>query len=143
MPVKKLFVISLLVISVGVFLYQKQTIKLAAPQQEEKLTIVSTKPDPLDEATILPKDGIEITFNYPIYRSELKHRFDPEMKHEVVVVNGIDKELGTTFRITFNDSLELGRGYTLIILPETHDQKNHNLDHEYIYHFKTISYRGV
>lgn len=144
MPVKKfLIVIVLLTIAAGVFLYQKQTVKVEPVKQEEKLTIVLTKPNPLDEATILPKDGIEVTFSYPIYRSELKHRFDPEMKHEVVVVNGIDKELGTTFRITFNDSLELGRGYTLIILPETHDQKNHNLDHEYIYHFKTISYRGV
>lgn len=143
MPVKKLLVIGLLVIGVGGFLYQKQAVKLIAPQQEEKLTIVSTKPDPLDEATILPNQSIEITFNYPIYRSELKHRFDPEIEHEVITVNGIDKELGTTFKITFNEPLELGKGYTLFILSNTHDQKNHSIDHEYTYHFKTISYRGV
>src|SRR3989344_6495136 len=143
MQIKKLLVIGLLVIAVGGFLHQKQAVKLVAPQQEEKLTIVSTKPNPLDETTILPKDGIEITFNYPIYRSELKHRFDPEIEHEVEAVNGVDKELGTTFKITFNEPLELGRGYTLFILSNTHDQKNHSIDHEYTYHFKTISYRGV
>lgn len=141
MPVKKLLII-LIIVSLGIFIWNKQTNK-APVNQPETLKIISTKPEPLDESTILPKDGIEITFNYPIYRSELKHRFDPELGHVVEAVNGIDSEMSTTFKITFSNSLELGRGYTLFVLPETHDQKNHTLEHEYIYHFKTISYRGV
>src|SRR3989344_9632825 len=137
MSIKKLLII-LSVLGVAVFIWnQKQVVKVIAPI-DEKLIVVSTKPNPLDEATILPKDGLEITFNYPIYRSEFKHRFDPEIKHEVEAVNGVDKEMSNTFKIIFSDSLELGRGYTLFILPETHDQKNHSLNHEYIYHFKTI-----
>jgi len=143
MQVNKLVVGSLIVGSIAAFWYQKQASSKVLQVADDKLKIVSTKPEPLDEATILPKDGLEITFNYPIYRSELKHRFDPEIEHEVITVNGIDKELGTTFKITFNEPLELGRGYTLFILSNTHDQKNHSIDHEYTYHFKTISYRGV
>ena len=135
-------IIGILVISVIAFLYQKQT---ATPEtnEPEQLKITSTKPATLDEATILPTDTIEITLNKPIYRSELKHRFDPEINHEVETINGIDKELGQTFRIIFQEPLGLGKGYTLFILSNTHDQENHNLDHEYIYHFKTISYRGI
>ena len=144
MQIKKLLILLAIVI-IGVLIWnQKQTSnKILKQVQDDNLKIVSTKPEPLDEATILPKDSLEITFNYPIYRSELKHRFDPEIEHEVITVNGIDKELGTTFKITFNEPLELGRGYTLFILSNTHDQKNHSIDHEYTYHFKTISYRGV
>src|SRR3989344_7198590 len=109
-------------------------------KKEAGLEIVSTAPDPLEGATILPTQNIGINFNKPLYRSEFKHKFDPEIEHEVEVVDGIDKELGSTFRIKFSQPLELGSGYTLFILPNTKTEDGFELGQEKIYHFKTIRY---
>lgn len=111
--------------------------------QEEQLKIVSTNPDPLEGATILPTQYIEITFNKPLFVSEFKHRLDPEVDHEVKVINGRDHAFGSIFRIVFKKPLELGSGYTLFILSTTKTEENLGLEHDFIYHFSTISYRGV
>ena len=108
-----------------------------------QLQITSTKPDPLDEATILPTGSIEVTFNKPIVASELKHRFDPDIEHEVEVTGGINNFYGQTFRIIFKKPLPLGNGFTLFILKETHTEEKETLDKEYIFHIKTIKYTGV
>lgn len=137
MPVKKLSIIIIIIITVilGFFLKQNPT-KPNSPVSREELKIISTNPDPLEGATILPTQSIEITFNKPVNTSEFKHRFDPEIDHQVETKNN-------TFRIIFNKPLKLGSGYTLFILPNTHTEDGLTLGQEIIYHFKTISYRGV
>lgn len=109
----------------------------------DKLQIISTNPNPLEEATILPTQYIEITFNKPLFVSEFKHRFDPEIDHEVKVINGRDYAFGSTFRIIFKKPLELGGGYTLFILSTTKTEEGLGLPNDLIFHFQTIPYKGV
>lgn len=131
--------ITLLLVNRGV-LFKKSSPITSGPSQ---LTIISTTPNPLDGATILPTQNLEFTLNRPLFRSQFKHRFDPEVEHEVEVVGDKDKEFGSTFKIIFKKPLELGSGYTLFILNSTHDEAKITLDHEYVYHFSTIKYRGI
>lgn len=112
------------------------------PSAPEELKIISTKPDPLEGAILLPSQSIEITFNKPIMKTEFKHQFDPQLEHEVEVV-GEKSHFGQTLRIKFTKPLELGSGYTLFVLPSTHTEEGLKLDRDIIFHFKTIPYRGV
>lgn len=121
----------------------KQITTPTTPSPSDQLQIISTKPSPLDEVTILPTDSIEITLNKPVVVSELKHRFDPDIEHEVKVIKGINNSYGQTFRIIFKKPLPLGSGFTLFILKETHTEEKQLIDKEYIFHFKTIKYSGV
>lgn len=134
----------------GVFFWnQKITEKtLENPAQvvlNNKLQVVSTNPDPLDGATVLPTQSIEITFNKPLVRSEFKYRLDPETDHVLMVVNGSgsNKDISKTFQITFNKPLELGKGYTLFILPGTHTEDGIRFDKDQNFTFHTINYRGI
>lgn len=111
--------------------------------QEEQLKIVSTNPDPLEGATILTTQYLEITFNKPLFVSEFKHEFDPPVEHNVEVINGRDHAFGSTFRIIFKKPLELGSGYTLFILSNTKTEENLELKQNFDYHFSTINYKGV
>lgn len=147
MPIKKIniiFIIFIIVIMVilGGFLKQNPD-KPQTESPKEELKIISTNPDPLEGATILPTQSIEITFNKPVVKSEFKHHFDPELEHEIEVVGGRSNSYGQTFKIIFKKPLELGSGYTLFILPNTHTEDGLKLEKDIIYHFKTISYRGV
>ena len=149
MPIKPIrnitiiMVITIIIIIIGGLSLKQNLNKPPQSPPKEELKIIATKPDPLEEATILPTSSIEITFNKPIVTSEFKHRFDPELEHKVEVINGINNSYGQTFRIIFKKPLQLGSGYTLFILPNTHTEDGLNLNKEIIYHFKTISYRGV
>jgi hypothetical protein len=137
-------VIILILIGIGIFLFIKP--KLQSKQsnvttQSEKLTVVSTTPNPLNGATVLPTQTIFITFNKPVAISEFKHRFDPEVEHTIETQANDWK--GTTMKITFKKPLQLGSGYTLFIESNTHTEAKEDLDHQYVYHFTTISYKGV
>lgn len=143
-------IIALVLIGSIFYLYKSNIKKLISsnqikqiPTENNELKLISTKPDPLDNVTILPTQNLEFTFNIPIYRSEFKHHFDPEVPHDIEVVGGIDSEHGTTIRIKFRKSLELGSGYTLFVESGTKVNDKLRLDRDYIYHFTTISYRGV
>lgn len=139
-----IFIIFIIVITIILGLNLRQNPN--QPKQEtpqEQLKVISTNPDPLEGATILPTQTIEITFNKPVNTSEFKHRFDPELEHRVEVVNSSSSYQSHTFRMIFDKPLKLGSGYTLFILPNTHTEDGLKLDQEIIYHFKTISYRGV
>lgn len=112
--------------------------------QDEQLRIIKTNPDPLNEATILPTQSIEIIFNRVIPKSEFKHQFDPEIKdYQIEAIGGADATKGSTIKINFKNPLQLGGGYTLKIFNSTRTDDNKNLDKEYEYHFKTIQYKGV
>lgn len=139
----KHFLILITALAAAFFFYKEKFNEPKTQPPVEKLEIISTSPNPLEEATILPTQSLEITFNKPLYRSQFKHKFDPEIEHEVEVVNGIDKELGSVFRIKFSKPLPLGSGYTLFIFTDTKTEDGFNLEAEHVYHFKTIKFRGV
>ncbi len=106
------------------------------------LTIISTLPTPLENSTISPSQPIEITFSKPISISQFKYKIDPEIEHEVASTSG-DSSFGQTFRITFKKPLELGAAFTLTVNPDTKLSDQEKLDKEYIYHIKTIGYKGA
>lgn len=114
----------------------------ASQTQPESFRIVSTNPDPLEGATILPNQPIEFTFSKPIFRSEFKHSFDPGIEHEIEVIDGRDKEFGSKMRLIFKKPLNLGGGFTLFVYSNTKTERE-ELGREYIYHFKTIRYTGI
>lgn len=112
--------------------------------QNDQLKIVSTDPDPLDDATILPTQSITITFNKVIPKTEFKYKFEPEIAGaEVEALNGSDSTNGIVMKISFKKPLDLGMGFTLKILGSTRTDKKENLDSDYNYHIKTIQYKGV
>lgn len=132
--------------AVGFFIFKKQAAPKAEIQQTTTPTkedsspkIVSTKPDPL-ENTIIPADGIiEITFNAPLQNSgEFKTRIEPKVEYKIELSQ--DRK---TAKIIFQQALELGRSFTLFIGPETKFDGVQNWGQEKIYHFHTVSYKGV
>jgi len=152
MTKKVIIIVVVLVIAAAVFLNKSQIKNLiqkpaASPteisnqQQDDSLRVASTKPDPLEGATILPTQSIEITLSKQVGR-EFKYHFDPEVESQVEELSS-KGGLESTYRINFTKPLELGSGYTLYIDSSTHTKDKQNLDHEYIYHFSTISYKGV
>lgn len=108
--------------------------------QNESIKIVSTNPSPLDEATILPVQTIELTFNYPLENTgEFKHKFEPEYK-------GYDLKLSNdrkTITITPTKPFKLGTTYTFSVLPDSKFDGKRVLKESFTYHFRTIEYRGV
>lgn len=138
-----IFIIFIIIITI-ILLKSGVSPRQSSPSQPQKevFTIVSTNPDPLDEATILPNQFIEFTFNKPIFRSEFKHSFDPGIEHEIEAIGGRDKEFGSKMRIIFKKPLSLGGGFTLFIYSNTKTEEE-ELGREYIYHFKTIRYTGI
>ncbi|MBI4036534.1 hypothetical protein HY386_01475 [Candidatus Daviesbacteria bacterium] len=137
----KIIIFIIILALVGFAFKQKQPAVVPTPQDE--LEIISTTPHPLEEATILPTQSIEVTFNKPLFVSEFKHKFDPEIEHQVEAINSQSTNFGQTLRIVFTKPLQLGSGYTLFILPNTHSEDGLKLGRDVIYHFKTIDYRGV
>jgi hypothetical protein len=142
---KKILIFILLVlIGAGIFLFLKSKLSInqnITTPQADKLQIITTTPNPLDGATILPTQTIIVAFNKPVAISEFKHRFDPEVEHTIETQTNDWK--GTTMKITFKKPLQLGSGYTLFIESNTHTEAKEGLDHQYVYHFTTISYKGV
>lgn len=118
-------------------LYSKPTDN--TPMQSDEIKIVSTNPNPLEGATILPIQKIEITFNRPIEGSgEFKTTMDPQLDYKIEL-----SEDRKTAIITPNKPYTLGGGYTLHIMGNTKFDGKKQLDREEIFHFKTINYSGV
>ncbi len=105
--------------------------------QNNQFRIVSTSPNPLDGATLLPNSSIEITLSKPTSVSQFKYHFDPE------IPNNIEPQNDPTFKIIFTKPLELGQGYTLFIDEGTVSKDGEKIDRTYTYHFSTIKYSGV
>lgn len=101
--------------------------------------IVSTKPDPLEEAIISANETVEITFNRPLENvGEFKVRL--ETKKDFKVELSPDRK---TAKIIPFKPYELGTTYTLFIGPDTKFDGAGAWGQEKIFHFKTIQYRGV
>lgn len=144
---KKVFVAILIVMTVFVFFKKYKTIHLKstsqAPspvaQQSNSPQIVSTNPDPLDNATIPASQIIEINFNIPLQNvPEFKTRMDPKIDYKVELSQ--DRK---TAKIIPSKPYELGATYTFFISPESKFDGDGKLDGEKIFHFHTIKYTGV
>lgn len=147
----KLFLMILAIVFLGTvfyFLRPGQGIKIA-PQspkpsslpisQTDSPKIVSTKPDPLEEAIITADQIIEITFSIPLENvGEFKRKIEPVIDYEVKLTQ--DRK---TVKIIPKKPYELGTGYTLFILPDSKFDGIGEWRKEQVYHFKTIRYRGI
>lgn len=101
--------------------------------------VVSTKPSPLDQTVLLPSQPVEITFNYPLQNTgEFKNRIEPKIDYKVELSS--DRK---TAKIIFLKPMDLGQGYTLFVLPDTKFDGAGNLGQDLVFHFKTISYKGI
>lgn len=107
--------------------------------QTDKPQIVATRPDPLEENIVSATDAIEITFNRPLENvGEFKVRLEPNIDYKIELSN--DRK---TAMIKPTKGFLLGTTYTLFIGPETKFDGVGRWGQEKIYHFKTITYRGV
>lgn len=105
----------------------------------DKPQVVSTKPDPLNETIISAVEKIEITFNRPLENAgEFKVRIEPKIDFKVELSS--DRK---TAKIIPTKSYDLGTTYTLFIGTETKFDGVGRWGEEKVYHFKTITYRGV
>ena len=142
---KKTFTITLIaIIAVIIFitLWSKPSVKPepnSSSSQEQLPKIVSTKPDPLENAIIGANEIIEISFNRPLENvGEFKSRLEPKIDYKVEL--SPDRK---TARIIPNKPYELGASFTIFIGPDTKFDGVGAWGQEKIYHFKTIKYTGV
>lgn len=102
-------------------------------------TIISTKPNPLDEAVVSASEVLEFSFNRPLENEgEFKIKTEPPNNYKITLSQ--DRKTAT---VTPLKPFELGATYTLRIGPDTKFQGLGEWRQEKIYHFKTIRYRGV
>ncbi len=116
-----------------------QSIQSTKATQNDKPQIVSTKPDPLEENIVSATDTVEITFNRPLENvGEFKSKIEPKIDYKIELSS--DRK---TAKIKPVKSFLLGTTYTLFIGTETKFDGVGRWGEEKIFHFKTITYRGV
>ena len=111
------------------------------PEQSsnKEVRIISTKPNPLEEAVIFATEQIEITFSHPLENEgQAKFRMEPKIDYKIVLSQ--DKK---TAKIIPQKPYDLGTTYTLFILPDSKFDGIGEWKQEKIFHFQTIKYRGV
>lgn len=137
-----IIILGLILITIfSIGLYPKSSItNQIVNEQTESPKVISTTPSPLDEATILPTQPVSITFNIPLENlPELKYVIEPAIDLNVELSD--DKK---TVKFTPKDNFELGQGYSLNIKSETKFEGKRTLGpEEKVFHFTTISYKGV
>ncbi|MDP3758730.1 MAG: hypothetical protein Q8Q86_03350, partial [Candidatus Daviesbacteria bacterium] len=142
-----IFVIIIIVIFTGAFFWKSRTpakpstppAPSASVSPSDKPTIISTKPNPLDETIVSATEVVEITFNRPLENvGEFKVRIEPKTDYKLELSG--DRK---TARIIPVKPYQLGTTYTLFIGTETKFDGVGRWGEEKIYHFKTITYRGV
>lgn len=111
----------------------------ATQSQSDSPKIISTKPDPLEEAIVPADQVIEVTFNLPLQNSgEFKLRTEPKIDFKIQLSQ--DRK---TAKIIPQKTLDLGTTYTIFIGTDTKFDGVGAWGQEKIYHFKTIKYTGV
>lgn len=142
-----LALIAILIFAVAIYLsklksnqvIQTKTKPPISTSQEDSPKIVSTKPDPLEEAVIGAADTIEISFNRSLENEgEFKVRIDPKVDFKIQLSS--DRK---TAKIMPQKPYELGVTYTLFIGTETKFDGVGRWGEEKIFHFQTVRYRGV
>ncbi len=109
------------------------------PSQSDKPQIISTKPEPLEEAIVAADQVIEITFNRPLENvGEFKVRIEPEVEYKLELSG--DRK---TAKIIPIKPLELSTTYTIFIGPDTKFDGVGNWGQDKIFHIQTIKYRGI
>lgn len=107
--------------------------------QENEPEIISTRPEPLENAVVSATEVLEINFNKPVENiGEFKFRIDP--KADIKIELSSDRK---TAKIIPQTPFELGVTYTIFIGPETKFDGVGNWGKEVIYHFQTIKFRGI
>lgn len=105
----------------------------------ESPKIVSTKPDPLEEAIISANEVIEINFNRSLENEgEFKIRIEPKVEYKITLSG--DRK---TAKIIPEEPYELGVGYTMFITGDTKFEGLGPWGEEKTFHFQTIKYRGI
>lgn len=108
-------------------------------QVSDEPRLVSTNPSPLNNATILPTQTVEFTFNQPLEnRGELKFEIKPTAQVDIQLSN--DKK---TAKIIPTKPYLLGQTYTINIKTDTKFDNKKRLPDGLNFTFKTIDYRGV
>lgn len=107
--------------------------------QNDKPQIVSTKPDPLNEAVIPADQVIEITFNRSLQNApEFKVKIEPKIDFKVELSG--DRK---TAKIIPVKPYGLGAVYTLYIGPDTKFDGIGQWGEDKRFQFRTIKYRGI
>lgn len=107
--------------------------------ETDKPQIVSTKPDPLNEAIISATEIIEIEFNRPLENvGEFKSKIETKTDYKVELSG--DRK---TAKIIPIKPYTLGTTYTLFIGSESKFDGIGRWGEEKTFHFKTISYKGI
>lgn len=126
-------------------LYSKKQSSTALPilsqtnlTEEKQIKVVSTNPSPLEEGVILPNQTIEITFNKPMVNDNSLISFDPKV--DFTLEQNSDHK---TLKISPKISSSLGKSFTLIIKSGYRSDTGEKLDHDEVFHFKTVKYTGV
>lgn len=144
-----IIIIVITVILTGAYLWKNRTTAKPSPfspspspvtvSSTDKPQIVSTKPNPLDETIVSATEVIEITFNRSLENEgEFKVRIEPKTDYKIELSG--DRK---TAKIIPIKPYQLGTTYTLFIGTETKFDGVGRWGEEKIYHFKTITYRGV
>lgn len=108
-------------------------------QDEAYARLLSTDPNPLDNATIAPTQSVSLTFNYPVENpGEFKHSLEPKIDYQVKLSD--DRK---TVTIVPNKPYQLGLGYTLLIQSDTKFDNGKRLSDPISIHYKTIDYKGI
>lgn len=111
----------------------------APTNQNDSPKIVSTKPDPLEDNIVSATEIIEITFNRPLENvGEFKSRIEPKIDYKVVLSG--DRK---TAKIIPTKPLELGTVFTLFIGPDSKFDGVGRWGQDKMFHFKTVTYKGV
>lgn len=107
--------------------------------QSDKVEILTTSPDPLNESTVTPTQTIQITFSQPAQNvPELKVRIEP-----VIDLNLQLSDDRKTLKISPKQSFGLQQGYSITIPADAKFDGGRTLGTDLLFHFKTISYSGI
>lgn len=120
---------------------EKKGIPTETAKQDDSIPrVVSTKPDPLENTIVSATEIVEITFNKPLQNSgEFKLRMEPKIEYKVE----LSGDRKTARIIPLKDGYALSTTYTIFIGPDTKFDGSGNWGQDKVYHYKTITYRGV
>lgn len=116
-----------------------EPIPTSIPTNPETPYIISTDPSFDPEPILLSNQSITFNFNQKLVNEpETKIRFEPEVEYEAKLSNE-----NKTITITPKQPYMSGTGYTIFVTPETDFQNEQKLESDYVYHFRTPTYRGI
>lgn len=148
---KKLIIFAIITLAGAALILNAQGSKKSSPPTSQKATaptiqtdtpqLVATKPDPLDEAIIVPGQTVELTFNLAIENiGEFKHRLEPLTTKYQAKLSDDRKSVIIT---PSSGAFPVGTTFTLFVSPETKFDGGKRMNNELIIHFKTVDFRGV